>query len=84
MTVLSDEWLDDLEDPGASNGLLDKAAPVEHLVTKGGGELGRISPLIGRILVEDPFDIGAEPSELLPGEDAREDDVSLCLEALYR
>jgi hypothetical protein len=51
---------------------LDEAAPIEHLVTKWGGLLGRISSVVRRVFPEDPFDIGAERCELFSPEDAVE------------
>ena len=77
VTVFSQEGLNDLEDPGVADSPLDKAAPIEHLVTKWGGLLGRISSLVWRIFLENPFDIGAEPRELFSLEDAIENYVSL-------
>jgi hypothetical protein len=46
-------------------------------MTKGAGFLGQISPLIGRIFLEDTFDIDEEGREILSREDAIENDVSL-------
>ncbi len=77
MAVLSEEGLNDLEDPGVADSPLDKAAPIEHLVTKWGGLLGRISSLVRWIFLEDPLNVGAERRELISLEDAIENDVSL-------
>ena len=84
MAVLSEKALNDLEDARVSNGPLDEAAPIEHLVSKRRGFLGRISSLVWGIFLVDPLDIGAESRELLSGEDAIQNDVSIRLEALHR
>ena len=77
MAVLPQEGLDDLEYPGVSDRPLDKAASIEHLVTKWGGLLGRVSSLIWRKLLEHSLDIGAQRRELFSYEDAVENDVAI-------
>ncbi len=77
MAVLPQEGFDDLEYPGVSDGPLDKAASIEHLVTKWGGLFGRVSSLIGRNFLEHSLDIGAQRRQLLPDEDPVEDDVAV-------
>ena len=77
VTVLSEEGLNNLEDPGVADSPLDKPAPIEHLVTKWGGLLGRISSLVWRIFLENPLDIGVERRELPSLEDAMKDYESL-------
>ena len=84
MAVLSQQRLDELEDPRVADGALHDAAAIEHLVAKWGRLLGGISTLIGRVLLEDPFDIGTERGDLLVDEDAVEYHVSIRLEALHR
>ncbi len=84
VAVLSHEGLNDPEDLRVADGPLDRAAPIEHLVTKRGGFPGRISPHIGRIFVKDSFDVGAERGELPLREDAGDEDISLRLKALDR
>jgi len=77
MAVLTQERLNHLEYPGVCDGPLDKAASIEHLVTKWGGLLGRVSSLIWRKLLEHSFDIGAQRRELVSYEDAIENDVAI-------
>ena len=84
VAVLPQEGFYDLEDPGVADRPLDKAAPIEHLVTKWCGLFGQVSSLIGRTLLENPVDIGAERRKLFCTEDTIENDVSLCLKALHR
>ena len=82
MAVLTEEELHGLEDPWMTDRSLDKAAAVEHLVAEWGGLLRRISPVIGRVFLEDPSDLGAERCKLLSREDRVELDVALGLECL--
>ena len=63
---------------------LDKAAPIEHLVAERFGLLGRISSLVWREILEDPFDVSAERCELFSAEDLTEEDVSVRMETLHR
>ena len=77
MAVLPQEGLHDLEDPRVADGALDEAAPVEHLVAKRGRLLGGVSSFIRRELVEDPFDLGPERSDLIAPEHAVEYYVSI-------
>ena len=84
MTVLPQQWLDHLEDPPVGHGALDQAAPVQHLVPERSGLLGGVAPVVGRVLVEDPFDLGTELGHLGCVEDAAEHRVSIRLELLHR
>jgi hypothetical protein len=84
MAILAHEGFDDLEDTRMRDGALDDAAPVQHLVAKRCGLLRGIAALVGRVLVEDPFDIGTEGGDLFLVEHALEDHVPVGLEALYR
>jgi len=77
VAVLPQERFNDLEYPAVCDGPLDKAASIEHLVTKWGGLLGRVSSLIWRKLLEHSFDIGAQRRELVSYEDAIENDVAI-------
>ena len=64
VAVLSQQRLDSLEDPRMTDGALHDAAAIEHLVAERGRVLGGISTLIGRVLLEDPFDIGTERCDI--------------------
>ena len=77
VTVLSQEGLEDLEDPGMTDSPLDDTAPIEHLVTKWGRFLGGIPSLVWRIFCKYPLDIGAERCELFSPEDTLEHDITL-------
>jgi hypothetical protein len=77
VAILPQKGLNDLEDSWVGNGPLDHAAPIEHLVAKWGGLLGRISSVVWRIFLEDSFDIGAERCEFFLVEDAIEFCVSI-------
>jgi hypothetical protein len=77
VAVLSQERLNDLEDPGVSDSPLDEAASIEHLVTKWRGLLGLVSSLIRWVCLEDPLDIGAQRRDLFCREDAMENDVAI-------
>ena len=77
VAILTQHEFDDLEDPKVADRLLDKAAPIEHLVAKWSGLLGRISPIVRWVFAEDPLDVGAKRCELVPGEDALELHVPL-------
>jgi hypothetical protein len=77
VTVLSQQRLDGLEDPRMTDGALHDAAAIEHLVPERGRLLGGISTVIGRVLLEDPFDIGTEGFDLLSGEHTVEHHVSI-------
>ena len=72
VAVLAQDELDDLEYPPVTDGLLDKAAPIEHLVAKWSRLLGRISPIVRWVFLEDPLDVGAKRCKLVPGENAVE------------
>ena len=77
VAVLAQERLDDLEDPRVADGALHETAPIEHLVAKWGRLLRGIPTIIGRVLLEDPFDISAECCHLISVEDGIEHDVSI-------
>jgi hypothetical protein len=77
VAVLSQEGFDDLEYPGVSDSPLDKTSSIEHLVTKRGGLLGRVSSLIRRTLLEYSLDIGAQRRELFSCKDGVENDVAI-------
>ena len=84
MAVLAQERFDDPEDTRVGDGRLDEAAPIQHLVAERCRLLRGIPALVGRVLVEDPFDIGTEAGDLVPAEHPVEHRVSVRLEVLYR
>jgi hypothetical protein len=84
VAVLSQQRLDYLEDPRVADSVLHNAAAIEHLIAKRSRLLGGISTLIGRVLVEDPSDIGTQRRDLVFGEDTVEHHVSIRLEAFHR
>jgi len=84
MAVLPYEGLHDLEDPLVTDCPLDEVAPIEHLVAKRLGFLGRISPLVWRDFLEDPFDVSTERGEFFSAEHLVEKHISVSLEALHR
>jgi hypothetical protein len=84
VAVLSEQGFDDLEDPRVPDGALHDAAAIEHLVPEGCRLVWGVSTIIGRVLLEDPFDIRTEGCELLPGDHTLEYDVPVRLESLHR
>jgi hypothetical protein len=77
VAVLTQEELDDLEYLRVADSLLDQVAPIEHLVAKWSRSLGRISPIVRWVFIEDPLDVRAKRCEFCPGEDAVELYVSV-------
>jgi hypothetical protein len=67
-----------------ANGALGEAAPIEHLVAKRLGFLGRVSPVVRRKFLEDSFDIVTEGGDLFGGEHLVEKDNAICLKELHR
>lgn len=84
VAILPQQGFNDLEDPRMGDGALDRAAPIEHLVSKRGRLLGCVASVIGRVLVENPIDVGAEGSDLTRVEYPFEHDEPVRLEALRR
>ena len=84
VAILAQERLDDLEDPRVAMAALHETAPIEHLVAKWCRLLRGIPTIVGRVLLEDPFDIGTECGHLICVEDGIEHNVSVRLEALRR
>jgi hypothetical protein len=84
VAVLPQQRLDCLEDARVTDGALHGATAIEHLVPERGGLLGSIATIVGRVLVEDPADIGTEGSDLLAGKHTVEYHVPIRLEALRR
>ena len=72
VAILTQEELDDLEYLRVADGPLDKAAAIEHLVAKWSRLLGRISPIVWWVFLEDPLDVRAKRCEFFPGEDSLE------------
>jgi len=77
VAILPQQGLDDLEYPGISDGSLDEAASIQHLVSKWDGLFRRVSALVWWKLLEHSFDIGAQCREILSYEDAIENDVAI-------
>jgi hypothetical protein len=72
VAILTQEELDDFEYPRVADGLLDEAAPIEHLIAKWSRLLGRISPVVRWVFLEDPLDVRTKRCEFFSGEDAVE------------
>jgi hypothetical protein len=85
MAILPQEGFYNFKNPLVTDGPLDEVAPIEHLVPKRRPLPIRVEvpTIVGRMLLKDPGDIGAERGHLIRVEHTTEDDVSVCLEALH-
>jgi hypothetical protein len=83
MAVFSQKGFNDLEDPRVADGVLDEAAPVEHLIAKWGGLLRWVSSFIRPVFVKNSLEIRAQSSDFISIEHVMQDHVAIGLEAFH-